>query len=31
MDTLKNYQQIIKNILAEYVKIPYSHRELENK
>lgn len=31
MDTLKKYRQIIENILTEYVRIPYSHRELESK
>ena len=31
MDTLTNYRQIIDNILTEYVKIPYSHRELESE
>lgn len=31
MDTLKNYRQVIENILTEYVKIPYSLQELESE
>ncbi|MEM6753207.1 MAG: XisI protein [Cyanobacteria bacterium P01_C01_bin.38] len=31
MDTLTSYRQIIENILTEYVKVPYSNRELESE
>ncbi|MGF1676234.1 MAG: XisI protein [Rivularia sp. (in: cyanobacteria)] len=31
MDTYLNYRQIIENILTEYVKVPYSHRELSSE
>ncbi len=31
MDTCLNYRQIIENILTEYVKVPYSNRELESE
>lgn len=31
MDTLISYRQIIENILTEYVKVPYSNRELESE
>jgi hypothetical protein len=31
MDTLKKYQKIIEEILNEYIKIPYSNRQLEIK
>jgi XisI protein len=31
MDVLKKYQKIIEEILTEYIKIPYSNRQLEIK
>ena len=31
MDTLETYQKIIEDILNEYIKIPYSNRQLETK
>ncbi|MEH1948684.1 MAG: XisI protein [Nostoc sp.] len=31
MDTLETYQKIIEDVLNEYIKIPYSNRQLETK
>lgn len=31
MDTLDTYRQIIRNVLAEYTRIPYAYGELQSK
>ncbi|MEH2368512.1 XisI protein [Nostoc sp.] len=31
MDTLETYQKIIEDVLNEYIKIPYSNRQLKTK
>ncbi|MEH2125375.1 XisI protein [Nostoc sp.] len=31
MDTLEKYQKIIEDVLNEYIKIPYSNRQLQTK